>query len=205
MVKNGGRRPETESRGHAARDSSASVPPCILLLAYCFLFLLGAGNSFSQEITARASTDKTQYLVGDYIKYTINIDCDKGSKISAPDLIADSLKNVVLLHKEEPVEQEKSGRENVVYQYTLAGYDSAGVTIPQIAVRYHIPGDSTRRVVYANSVAFTIQKLSVNPQAEIKDVKPPEKILTELEIDCVLGPAWSICRGNPSLLLPAAS
>ncbi len=168
---------ETGLQRHAGPNSPGSAPTHVMLLTSCFLFLFCAGNSFSQEITARASTDKTQYLVGDYVEYTISIEYDKGTKIFPPDIIADSLRNVVLLRKEKPVEEEKSGRQIVTYQYTLAGYDSAGVTVPQIAVTYQIPGDSTRRIVYTNSVGFTILTLKVNPQAEIKDVKPPEMIM----------------------------
>lgn len=142
-----------------------------------FLVLILFSQSFSQEITAKASTDKSEYLVGDYINYTINVGCDKGSKIYPPALVTDSLKNISLIQKEKPVQEEKNGNVNVIFKYTLSGYDSAFVNIPPIAIPYQTSGDSTTKFAFTNGVSFVVNTMKVNPQGEIKDVKPPIKIL----------------------------
>jgi len=133
--------------------------------------------SFSQELTARASTDKSEYLVGDYINYTIAINCDKGSKIYPPALVIDSLKDILLIRKEKPVQEEENGKVNITFKYILSGYDSAVVNIQPIAIPYKTSNDSTTHFAFTNDVSFTVNKLKVNPQGEIKDVKPPIKIL----------------------------
>lgn len=141
-----------------------------------FLVLILFSQSFSQEITAKASTDKSEYLVGDYINYTINVSCSEGFKIYPPAFVVDSLRNISLIETEKPDEAEENGKVSVAFRYILSGYDSTGVTIPPIAVPYQSSGDSTTRFAFTNGVGFTIQKLKVNAQGEIKDVKPPMKV-----------------------------
>jgi hypothetical protein len=167
---------EVRSQRLEIEDSHKSGLAFILLPALLFLFLLGVGTSFSQEIAAKASTDKSEYLVGDYINYTISISCVKGMKIYPPAFDADSLKNIFVIEKGKP-EEEENDNVNVTFKYILSGYDSTGVTIPPVAVPYQAPGDSTTRFAFTNSVSFVIQTLKVNPQGEIKDIKPPMKIL----------------------------
>jgi hypothetical protein len=160
------------------RGQRSGVRSRILFLSLftSFLLLSGGGACFSQAITARASTDKTQYLIGDYINYTITVDCPKGSKIYPPALTPDSLPNLSIIKKENPEEEEKNDSARVIFKYVLSCYDSAGVTIPPIAVPYQVSEDSTARFAHTNSVSFAVQTLKVNPQAEIMDVKPPMKI-----------------------------
>jgi hypothetical protein len=161
-----------KARRYHSHKPLAGMTWLLSLLLVVVLF----SKSFSQEITAKASTDKSQYLVGDYINYTIDINCDKSFKIYPPAFIPDSLKNVSLIQKDKPDEKEENGRANVTFKYILSGYDSTGVDIPPIAVPYQAPGDSTTRFAYTNGVNFVIQTLKVNPQGEIKDVKPPIRI-----------------------------
>ena len=47
-----------------------------LLLVAVFQLALSL-SVFSQDISAKASTDKSDYLVGDYINYTIQVHCGK--------------------------------------------------------------------------------------------------------------------------------
>ncbi|HUI31385.1 MAG TPA: hypothetical protein VLX91_14335 [Candidatus Acidoferrales bacterium] len=177
MVGSRGRRSKFRNEMYGTRVQVKSEVLFRLLLASCFMPLFGASTSLSQEITAKASTDKTQYLVGDYINYTIVVSCGKDFKIYPPSFVPDSLKSVTLIEKEKPDEEEENGIVNVAFKYVLSGYDSTGVLIPSIAVPYQTSSDSTTHFAYTNPVSFTIQTLKVNPQGEIKDVNPPIKIL----------------------------
>ncbi len=130
---------------------------------------------FAQNISAKASTDKSDYLVGDYINYTIQVDYDKGLKVFPP-FIKDSLKSVSIIQKENPVEKEQNRKVTATYKYILSGYDSTGVTIPPISVLYQTSGDSTIHYALTNSVNFVVRTVKVNPQAGIKDIKDPLRI-----------------------------
>ncbi len=137
-----------------------------------FVALFLSLNSFAQDISVKASTDKIDYQVGDYINYTIQVNYNKGMKVYPP-FIKDSLTNVSIIKKENPVVKEKNGAETATYKYILSGYDSTGVTIPAIPVLYQITGDTTMHYALTNPVSFTIRTLKVNPQGGIKDIKAP--------------------------------
>ena len=142
----------------------------IILFVCSFAF-----NVSAQNVTAKASTDKSTYLVGDYIHFKIQIEYNKGTNIYPPAL-KDTLANVSVIKREEPVTEEKNGKEITTYDYILSGYDSVGVTIPSIPILYKAASDTTVNTASTNEVNFTIQTLKVNPGAGIKDVKEPIKI-----------------------------
>ncbi len=130
---------------------------------------------FAQSVTATASTDKSNYLVGDYIHFKIRIEYNKGTFVYPPAL-KDTLANVTMIKREEPVTKEKDGKIIKTYSYILSGYDSVGVTIPPIPVLYKNAKDTTVNTAYTNKVNFTIRTVKINPKAGIKDVKKPIKI-----------------------------
>lgn len=144
----------------------------IFLILFVFLFSVPV---FAQNITAHASVDKDRYTVGDYINYTITVNYHKGLKVYPP-FIQDSLQSVSLIKKESPVEKEKNGEITDTYKYVIAGYDSAGVTIPAIPILYKTGTDTAMKYVLTNPVSFTVTTLKVNQKLGIKDVKPPIKI-----------------------------
>ena len=132
-------------------------------------------NSFAQNITAKASTDKSNYQVGDYINYTIQVDYAKGMKVYQP-FIKDSLSSLSIIKTENPIVSEKNGTETATYKYVISGYDSTGVTIPSIPVLYQTAGDTTMHYALTNPVSFTIRTLKINPNGDIRDVKDPMTI-----------------------------
>lgn len=132
-------------------------------------------SALAQNISVKASTDKSDYQVGDYIYYTIEVNYSKGIKVYPP-FIKDSLTNVSIISKESPVVNEKNGNVTADYKYVLSGYDSTGVTIPAIPVLYQTPGDTSMHYALTNPLSFTIRTLPVNPQGDIKDIKSPIKI-----------------------------
>lgn len=60
---------------------------------FLFLILLPTFSLFAQEIRVTASTDTTDYLIGDQIKYSLIINADKDVYIINP-FFRDTLKSV---------------------------------------------------------------------------------------------------------------
>jgi hypothetical protein len=145
------------------------------LLSILFIILFISINTFAQTIAANASTDKSTYLVGDYIHFNIKVEYNKGTLVYPP-AIQDSLKNVSIIKSEAPVTKENNGKITTTYGYILSGYDSVGVTIPPIPIIYKSAKDTTIQTASTNEVQFTIQTVKVNTQSGIKDVKAPIKI-----------------------------
>ena len=143
------------------------------LFSLIFLFFF---NSLSaQNISVSAYTDSTDYLVGDLIKYTIELNYDKGIEPTVPS-IQDSLGRLEFISADEPVKIESSGKITERYNYTLSLYDSAEVTIPAIPIEYIKSGESEPRILETNPVTITVHTIEVDPSADIRDVKEPVKI-----------------------------
>jgi hypothetical protein len=150
-----------------------------LLLSSLLIFSL---SSFAEaQVSARASTDKKNYEVGDYINYTIRVRYDEGVKIRNP-LMKGVLNSIELIKEGEPVHSKEDEKYIVTFNYILSKYDSGDVTIPSIVVGYIIGNDTTRHSAVTNPVSITVHTLKVILEEEIKDVKAPIRIPLDWKI-----------------------
>jgi hypothetical protein len=138
---------------------------------FCFLFILNISLS-AQSISVLASVDSSDYLIGDYINYTLEIRADKNIEVTTP-FIRDSLKQVEIIKELPPVVNEEQNVKSTTYGYIISYYDSASITIPPIAVRYKSQDSDEEKVALSNPVTFTVHTVAVEAQADIKDVKEP--------------------------------
>lgn len=139
---------------------------------FLMLFLAFSFNLFAQQISAVASTDTTDYMIGDHIQYSLSLEMDKNVYIINP-FFRDSLKNIDVVEISDPIAQENANSKTVKYIYVLSRFDSAEVTIPPIKIEYRTKGDSTLKSVLSNSVSFNVHRMNVAMEEEIKDIKPP--------------------------------
>jgi hypothetical protein len=136
-------------------------------------------NLFAQKISVTASTDTTDYMIGDHINYTLLINLDKDVYIINP-FFRDSLKNVDVIEIPDPKVEENENGKTVKYNYVLSRFDSAEVTIPPIKIEYRTKSDSTLKYVLSNSVTFNVHRMNVSMKEEIKDIKPPIRLFNYL-------------------------
>jgi len=142
------------------------------ILKYSVLFLFFVLLKLeAQNIEVYAETDTTDYFVGDYIYYRISFKFDDNIKI-LPIAVKDSLKNIEFI-KEEPPVKSPGKKTQEVYRYVFAGYDSAGVTIPEFPIYYTVGGDTTKNIIKTNAVEIAVHTIEVDPAADIRDVKEP--------------------------------
>lgn len=138
---------------------------------FIILFLLSI-NLSAQSISALASVDSSDYLVGDYINYTLEIRAEKDIEIINP-FFRDSLKQVEILKEIPAQKKEDENIKSSTFGYTISYYDSAVITLPPIAIQYKQKGSNEVKVVLSNPVTFTVHTVQIDQQAEIKDVKEP--------------------------------
>jgi len=143
-------------------------------LVLIFIFLLSS-FSYSQQISAKASVDSANYEVGDYINYTILVTYDKNITVQNP-VIKDSLKNFEIINSENPVTEEKDGKQSTKFVYVISYYDSAEVTVPAMGINFTIQGDKNPHSVTTNPVKFTVRTIAVDTSKGIKDIKEPVEI-----------------------------
>jgi hypothetical protein len=87
------------------------------------------------------------------------------------------------------------------WAFELMTIDTGTVFLPPVAFGYTLKGDTVRRSAYANSLSFTVAGMTVSPDADIKDIKPPmsapwrwEDIWPFLLGALVLGGGWYAWR-----------
>jgi len=139
---------------------------------FFIVFFLSSFSLFAQEISVTASTDTTDYKIGDQIHYSLSIKMNKDVYIINP-FFRDSLKNIDVLSISDPVAEENKTGKTVKYLCVLSRFDSAEVTIPPIKIEYRTKTDSTLKFALSNPVKINIHRMNVSMQEEIKDIKPP--------------------------------
>jgi hypothetical protein len=144
-----------------------------VLRSLLILLLFSSAVLFGQSINVTAGTDTSDYLVGDYINFSIRVQHDEGIRVTPPSL-TDKLGQLEVV-KVLPVSFEDN--KNVQqFNYIISGYDSARIVIPPIPITYYNLGSSEPQSVETNEVIVFIHTLEVNPAEEIKDVKDPIRI-----------------------------
>lgn len=136
-------------------------------------FIFFSFNLFAQNISVSASTDTTDYLVGDYIKFSIRVELNEGVRVSPPTL-TDQLAPLEVV-KSLPVSFEE-GKNVQQFNYILSGYDSLRVVIPKIPITFFIANSSEPQTIETNEVEIFIHTLPVNTAGDIKDIKQPIRI-----------------------------
>ena len=84
-----------------------------LLRAICIFIVV---NVQAQTISVGAYTDTTDYLVGDFINYEIEVVTRKNIEVIAPSF-PDSLTQLELITSEEPVSTEDEKSQTTIYKF----------------------------------------------------------------------------------------
>jgi len=146
------------------------------MVKYLFLFIfLFSVTVLPQNIFVEASVDTSDYLIGDRINYLLKITADKNIYPLRP-FFRDSLKNVDIIQEPDPVISESESEKIFEYKYILTRFDSADVTLPAIKIDYRIEEDTTLQSILSNPVSFTVHRVIVSQEEDIKDIKPPVRI-----------------------------
>ena len=127
-----------------------------VLRSLLILLLFSSVVLFGQSINVTAGTDTSDYLVGDYINFSIRVQHDEGIRVTPPSL-TDKLGQLEVI-KVLPVSFEDN--KNVQqFNYIISGYDSARIVIPPIPITYYNSGSSEPQSVESNEVSVFIHTL----------------------------------------------
>ncbi len=147
-----------------------------VILFVLFLTYFNVQYFNAQNIKVNAKVDSTNYKIGDFINYTLEIKHPQDVKIKLPS-IKDSIK-VLDFIKQKKTQFLKSENEiTEKYCFVFSKYDSAEVIIPKIKIGYFNKTDSLNlKYITSNDIYVSIMPLEVDAKADIKDVKQPIKI-----------------------------
>lgn len=140
-----------------------------------FLFIISANFSYAQIAKVKATTDTTDYLIGDLIKFDIRVEVTKNFLVTPPSII-DTIAGLEVLSQSQSENSESANNKVVTFHYVLAGYDSLQVEIEPIEIFVRDSSDTTKFSALSNSLSITVNKVAVDTSKEIKDVKEPIEI-----------------------------
>ena len=141
----------------------------IFFSVFIFVFTL---HTFSQEVKSKVSVDSTNYLVGDYINYLVELSAPKNVEFFFPS-IKDSLKKLEFIEQLPLQKKEENGKNSFTYHFVLAGFDSGNVMIPSFQIPYKTNKDTAFSILSTDSINLIIHTLAVDTTKEAKDIKEP--------------------------------
>jgi len=141
---------------------------CLLILS----FVVSGGYLHAQTISVISSTDTTDYLVGDFINYNIEVVANKDVQVLDP-VIPDTLSQLDLISTVDPVRSDTDKSKIINYNFILAGYDSISATLPPVTIEYRSEGDTILKKITTYPITINIHTVPVLTSEEIKDVKSP--------------------------------
>jgi len=154
------------------KKSIESMQMFYAIAFFTILFLTLLPNVVSaQSINAIAGTDSSDYLVGDYIKFSIKVEHKNGIRVTPPAL-TDKLGQLEVI-KVNPVTKGEGFEQ---FNYIISGYDSLRAVIPPIPIEYFLGSNSELQTIETNEVVVFIHTLEINPNEDVKDVKQPIRI-----------------------------
>ena len=122
-----------------------------------------AASSQNVQLTAKINGDT--FRLGDWID--VHVD---GRISNSIDTIAPAVKDSI--GSFELVSATRDGA-NTTWTLRVTSTDSGRVFLPPIPFAYKVKGDTATRMAYTNSFFISLTGLAINPQGEIKDIKPP--------------------------------
>lgn len=128
----------------------------------------------AQNIQVFADTDSSEYVVGDYIHYSLEIKYSKGIIVTIPS-IKDSITNLEFIKEEPSIREETDSEVYELHNYIFSRYDSSDIWIPTYSIAYTTDGINVQ-YIQVNPVNILVRTVEVDSQSDIKDVKAPIRI-----------------------------
>jgi hypothetical protein len=132
-------------------------------LIICFFLCSGIG--LSQEVRLTAKTSTNTFPLGSWIDVHV-----EGKSDAAVDSIAPIVKDSI--GSFEIVTVERKGND-FQWLIRLTTIDSGKIFLPPVEFDYKVRGDTNTHKAFTNSLLLTITGITIDPQGEIKDIKPP--------------------------------
>lgn len=146
-----------------------------LIVIFFLMMLCASAYGAGPDPSVQGSVNKSTILVGDRIKFSIDVKYRKGMEISAPVFKNDRIGDMEIKDSGRNTKEGLFGARENIYWYSITSYDLGKHTIPQVEIRYRGKGDKEWKGVKTKALA--IEVVSIIPKdrefKDIKDVKGP--------------------------------
>lgn len=140
------------------------------------LFLLLAitlqtSQLLAQDVKIDARFDSTQILIGDQIKFRINIDQPEGAMVKVPAFTEKIAEKIEVLKVFLPDTVKQDNRLKVSYEYLVTSFDSGEYVLPSIAMP--VTTGSRTDTLRVTPEGLTVLPVVTDTVTQVKDIKPP--------------------------------
>lgn len=132
---------------------------------------LQTSQLFAQDVKINAQFDSTKILIGDQIKFRINIDQPAGTTVKVPAFTEKIADKIEVLKVFLPDTVKQNNRLKVSYEYLVTSFDSGEYVLPAIAIPVTTgAGTDTLQVTPSE---LTVLPVPTDTITQVKDIKPP--------------------------------
>jgi hypothetical protein len=138
-----------------------------------FILLIIAGTTRAQQIKATARIDSTNILLGDQIKYFLEIEYPKNAKVEFPQ-ISDSLQSLIEVlgkSKIDTIDLENKEFQKQIRSYTITSFDSGSYRIAPKWFKINVNGLTDS--VPTNGVSLFVHSMAIDTTRGLTDIKMP--------------------------------
>jgi hypothetical protein len=142
-------------------------------ILFVFALLFAAATVNAQQIKATARLDSTNILIGDQIKYFLEIDFPKNATVEFPQ-IADSLMSLIEVlgkSKIDTIDLDDKAFQKQIRSFTITSFDSGSYQIAPQWFKININGNIDS--VPTNGVTLNVQTMLIDTTRGLTDIKMP--------------------------------
>jgi hypothetical protein len=126
---------------------------------------------FPQEVTVTASVDSQSVLLGDWIRYSVEVKHPAAVPVTMP-AMKDTLGSFDIVQQDSLVRREQDGTVELKKNFIIAKYEPGRFTIQPFAVQYS-GTDGKMSTAESNPIPVEIRSVEIDTTQSIRDVKPP--------------------------------
>jgi hypothetical protein len=142
-------------------------------ILFVFALLFAAATVNAQQIKATARLDSTNILIGDQIKYFLEIDFPKNATVEFPQ-ITDSLMSLIEVlgkSKIDTIDLDDKAFQKQIRSFTITSFDSGSYQIAPQWFKININGNIDS--VPTNGVTLNVQTMLIDTTRGLTDIKMP--------------------------------
>ena len=130
---------------------------------------------YAQNIAVKANIDSNNILLGDWIKYNLEVTSQSGVEVLWP-YFPDSFAHFIVVER-SPVDsvkdKDKILRKQVI---TLTCFDSGRQVVPPVKISYRNAGSNNIKDIITDTFIVNVSYIPADTSKPIRPIKPPLKI-----------------------------
>lgn len=134
------------------------------------LIILLASTAVAQQPKLSARTDSSSYKIGEWILLHVQAELPSGVK-----LLGHAVKDSAGAFEVLKIDTVGRGLDQQRWSwiFRLTTFDTGRVFVPPLPFVYETTSDTLPRIAYTNPVFLSIVGVEIDPQGDIRDIKPP--------------------------------